>query len=365
MKRAALIRTLAGILSLSLVGESAPALAGFQWVAPQEGYVSTAPVPPVVVQPRAETFSSNSSRSSAPQVISPIVIQGSAPVAAGQAVSPVVIQGEASPVVSASRGSAEVLSSAPVVASRNGVLVGGGLDQQGSGSFPQSGVMAGASAGGGEIGDGGVVVGFAKQVPLSVALRQILPSGYSFSIDQGVDLGVLVSFDGGRPWRDTLRSALDASGLLFHEQAQMVTIARSGGDAVVDRADAAPAYRGGKQASTLGRVSSGSVDPIIASAGEVEGGGVVQSWSAQRGDTLHKILLDWSRRSSVEFEWKSEYDYPLQASVTFSGTFEDAVRSLLTGFEFAHPQPIAELHVNAGIGQTILVVSTRGNDYSN
>ena len=87
-------------------------------------------------------------------------------------------------------------------------------------------------------------------------------------------------------------------------------------------------------------------------------------WAAERGESLQKVLESWCRRSNVEFDWLAEYDYPLAASVSFSGTFEQAVRNLLAGFENAHPQPIAELHTNPSLGQMVLVVQTRGNTNS-
>jgi Toxin co-regulated pilus biosynthesis protein Q len=91
---------------------------------------------------------------------------------------------------------------------------------------------------------------------------------------------------------------------------------------------------------------------------------MVDTWTASRGDTLHKVLEDWSHRAGAEFEWSAEYDYPLQASVSFTGTYEEAVRSLLSGFEEAHPQPVAELHANPGAGQMVLVIQARGNSYT-
>ncbi|MBV8061694.1 MAG: TcpQ domain-containing protein, partial [Alphaproteobacteria bacterium] len=70
---------------------------------------------------------------------------------------------------------------------------------------------------------------------------------------------------------------------------------------------------------------------------------------------------EWCGRVHVEFNWMAEYDYPLEASFGFNGTFEEAVRDLLTGFEAAHPQPVAELHTNPAIGQMVMIVQTRGN----
>lgn len=91
---------------------------------------------------------------------------------------------------------------------------------------------------------------------------------------------------------------------------------------------------------------------------------IVDTWTASRGDTLHKVLEDWSHRAGAEFEWAAEYDYPLQASISYTGTFEEAVRNLLSGFEDAHPQPVAQLHANPGAGQMVLVIRSRGNSYT-
>ena len=74
------------------------------------------------------------------------------------------------------------------------------------------------------MGSDEIVQGFANSVPLAVALQQVLPKGYGFSIDQDVDLGTLVSFQGGKPWRDTLTAMLQPAGLAMREEDKMVAI---------------------------------------------------------------------------------------------------------------------------------------------
>ncbi|MDX2027615.1 MAG: TcpQ domain-containing protein [Alphaproteobacteria bacterium] len=225
----------------------------------------------------------------------------------------------------------------------------------------------------------GVVRGFANQVPLAVALRQILPPGYGFSVDQDVDLGVLVSFRGGKPWRETLKDALDPAGLVMREQDEMVSIGYASGGAPRNMASI-PAPRVPSYASSASDSSRASlaprylepppgVQPTMSSPASLSSGasyssssvGGAQSWDAERGESLRSTLEQWARRSNVEFNWLAEYDYPLQASVHFDGTFEEAVRNLLTGFQTARPQPVAELHMNPKMGQMVLNVTTRGN----
>ena len=297
---------------------SSPASAGFQWVAPSE----MAPAPSAV-SGASQSFSASApvgQVTSSPEIISPVVITG----------------GGSQPV--------------PVAASSDAA-------QQASSDD--------------------LVRGFAKSVPLAVALRQILPAGYAFSIDQDVDMGTLVSFRGGRPWRDTLRDSLEPVGLIAHEQGQVVsirypahgltsTVATSANRDVAVPVTPAPVIKSSFQPGMEPRpLVSVDVSAPAAPAPQVAAdAGLPESWTAERGESLRKVLDGWSRRSRVEFDWLSEYDYPLEASVAFTGTFENAVRNLLSGFEGAHPQPVAELHSNANLGQLVLVVQTRGNTNS-
>lgn len=259
--------------------------------------------------------------------------------------------------------------------------------------------------------DNSIVSGFAKSVPLAVALRQILPAGYAFSIDPDVDMGTLVSFKGGRPWRDTLRDALAPAGLVTREQGQMIAVGYGVAPALGAAIVKTPAYRPGMEPKSLVLANPAPVvtapavpAPVVPAPGiltpaplvpaaplvpvpppladnsiitplpeevihmettPVPGVAMTESWTAERGQNLRKVLEDWSRRANVELNWLSEYDYPVQASVSLTGTFENAVRTLLVGFENARPQPIAELHSNANMGQMVLVVRARGNTENN
>ena len=77
------------------------------------------------------------------------------------------------------------------------------------------------------IPNAGVVDGFGKQVPLVVALRQILPERYSFAHGDGVDLSQSVDWNGGRPWPEVLQSALGSIGLSAVITADTILIERT------------------------------------------------------------------------------------------------------------------------------------------
>jgi hypothetical protein len=373
-----------------------PARAGFEWIAPPE----SAPVP-ANQAPSGMMALPSSPGMQKPEIISPVVITGSdttptpsapapipAPAPAQSAVSP-----SAPPVALAMPGKTE--SSPPPAPSQvpeMPLTVDASTPPSAANApapvpaMPMLQPPASAPA------NEGVVQGFANHVPLTVALRQILPSGYGFSIDPDVDMGGLVSFQGGKPWRETLADALAPLGLVMREQGQLVSISHANSAAPASApltTSAAPAptptaeQPSSEQAANVagpqgpgapprnlelppGAVpAEGVASSNVASSSEgMPSGSVIEAWHADRGDSLRKVLEDWCRRANVELEWLAEYDYPLQASINYSGTYEDAVRNILIGFQDAHPQPVAQLHANSAVGQMILVVRTRGNNYT-
>lgn len=53
-----------------------------------------------------------------------------------------------------------------------------------------------------------VVEGFGKDMPLVMALGQIVPAKYAYFFGRGVNPGASVSWDGGKPWNEVLQHAL-------------------------------------------------------------------------------------------------------------------------------------------------------------
>ncbi len=157
-------------------------------------------------------------------------------------------------------------------------------------------------------------------------------------------MGTTVSFQGGRPWRETVREMLIPAGLVMREKGQTIAIGYKT-DTTASTLDCIPLRL--LQRNTLSMAPAVTVFPqaVVASHPAPPANlSTSDNWTGERGDSLHKVLDGWCRRARVELDWLSEYDYPLEASVTYKGTFEDAVRTMLVGFEDAHPQPIAELH---------------------
>lgn len=238
--------------------------------------------------------------------------------------------------------------------------------------------------------DESLVQGFADNIPLAVAVRQLVPADRGFAVAPDVDSGALVSWQGGKPWRTALDEMLAPSGLRSEERDGVVTVVRAKNDVAaathppISLLSTSPANPPNQPqqlvAQPVEAVAAVNILPSPPTVNIVEPmimetapnahpqslpPANLETWTANRGDMLHKILKDWARRSNIEISWLAEYDYPLQASLTITGTFEEAVRQLLSGFHEAKPQPIAQLHMDNKAEHAVLVVDVRGNNYGN
>ncbi|MDR3424643.1 MAG: TcpQ domain-containing protein [Alphaproteobacteria bacterium] len=375
------------MLTLGFALAATPVYAGFEWVSP--GDSASGQQPPVVLSqpsPTAPLASAPQVATSAPEVISPVIISGDTtkqPAPPSPFPAAGVISGTA-PVSLAAPVSQQTLPSsypapAPAPAPSSVALTPASMPAAADSAASAPTSLAPSSANGATKNDLAtatisvspssseeVVPGFASQVPLALALRQILPVGYSFSIDPGVDMETLVSYKGGRPWRETLKDMLAQVHLEAREQGAEISITQ-GGSVVPVAGNSAPLPL--QPSPNASRASGYLVAPATAIAAPSVMPAVnvspADGWSAERGDTLRKVLTEWCHKAGVELQWLAEYDYPVEASAHFSSGFEDAVRNLLAGFDTARPQPIGELHTNSSAGQMVLVVQARGNNYSN
>ena len=57
------------------------------------------------------------------------------------------------------------------------------------------------------------MAGFGDQVPLSFAVRQIVPARFQVAFGETVDSDTPVDWKGGKPWRPTLSDAVRPLGL--------------------------------------------------------------------------------------------------------------------------------------------------------
>lgn len=254
----------------------------------------------------------------------------------------------------------------------------------------------------------GDAIGFGRELPLALAVSQIIPPDFAFAFERGVNPGDTVSWEGGKPWNQVLQETLADAGAQAHidpakKEIKIVMAARSGympaaytqaPDPVLvaspavsplpvqaPRAPSAPAMA--PMISPAPATISAPVMPpaqppvqnVAAPAAVPPAMGMapasapvmsatldpkaVNSWEAARGSTLRKILEDWSMRAGVELFWSSDFDFPVESAVRIRGTFEEAVQTLLSGLRDAQPRPIGRLHPNLPDGPPVLVIETK------
>lgn len=81
---------------------------------------------------------------------------------------------------------------------------------------------------------GEVISGFGADLPLVIALQQVVPAGYQFSFAKDVNPGAIVSWDGGRPWQVVVADMLSGAGLGYRLQNNVIVVGK------FSQADAAP-----------------------------------------------------------------------------------------------------------------------------
>jgi hypothetical protein len=87
---------------------------------------------------------------------------------------------------------------------------------------------------------GDVLAGFGADLPLVIALQQVVPPGYQYSFSGNVNPGALVSWEGGRPWQHVLGDMLARQGLGYKLHENTVIISYHAGAGIQQSATQAP-----------------------------------------------------------------------------------------------------------------------------
>lgn len=74
------------------------------------------------------------------------------------------------------------------------------------------------------VDEGDVLSGFGNDLPLVIALQQVVPPGYQYSFAEGVNLGQPVSWQGGKAWQTVLADMLANEGLGYRVQSNVVVV---------------------------------------------------------------------------------------------------------------------------------------------
>lgn len=262
-----------------------------------------------------------------------------------------------------------------------------------------------------------IVDGFGRDIPLAMAVRQIVPEGYGLSFDRNVNMNQQISWEGGQSWISVLNAALKEQGLNATLQGRVVQIKQNrtaptfssntqsftardtmqaGMEMLSNSQTEAPKTLPTSMPLTIAAPASAAtaVMPTVQTpqqastpfpapqmvepaAGDDAGFEMLpptmpevmladtsanavntQAYTAQRGMSLRETLEAWCAQAGVELHWASQYDFTLVTDIQLEGTFEAVVKNLLKGFEEAHPKPTGRLHPNLPNGPAVLIIET-------
>ena len=238
-----------------------------------------------------------------------------------------------------------------------------------------------------------IAVGFGNDIPLTTALRQILPANYTYVLDQNIDGEQFVTWNGGREWPIVLNDMVQPLGLETSIDGQIVRITSKAQvefqDSIIWNAAPLeqpqpqsiaptnivpapqPAAPSAPSIMTLEDIEAKAIESlptppqnIIMQDFQTPQTSIVPDvsegqWRAQNGDSLRTVIESWANIEGVDLYWSSEFDYKLAGDVNISGNFEQAIETLLSGFSEAQPRPTGRLHPNLPHGPAVLVVETR------
>jgi Toxin co-regulated pilus biosynthesis protein Q len=209
--------------------------------------------------------------------------------------------------------------------------------------------------------EGAVVEGFGKDIPLAIALRDIVPSHYAYVFSPRDIAGVKISWRGGKPWLEVLDNALAQQNLEAVINGNNLTIFNR-------QAEVLPVMEAPAQSPNANPLPLVEEEPIVAQPPAVKAQEEAikipvvdmkrhQKWSARPGATLRQTLESWAKSAGTELNWSTPYDYPVNNAFYFEGNFSEAVESLLSTYGGESPSPKGRLYPNLPDGPSVLMIN--------
>jgi len=225
------------------------------------------------------------------------------------------------------------------------------------------------------------VEGFAKDIPLALALQQVVPADYSFSFAESVNPGTRVSWNGGKSWDSVIADMISPLGYRAQIRGKTLRIVQEQsssleGNSTVNIAQAiepaagdlgeediiisleapeeevivATRPRNVKRINIMDPGADDTQDVVVANANieqpeqtltlqepvkasPVEtakiNAGKVTFWTAEAGASLKDTISQWSEAANAELVWNASNDIQLSSEFQAQGSFEKAIELLL------------------------------------
>ena len=77
-----------------------------------------------------------------------------------------------------------------------------------------------------DVGRFPIAEGFGSEIPLAMALRQVVPADYAYAFGNGVNPGYRVSWNGGQPWNDVVFAMINPLDLVAYVRGKKLFISK-------------------------------------------------------------------------------------------------------------------------------------------
>lgn len=79
-------------------------------------------------------------------------------------------------------------------------------------------------------------------------------------------------------------------------------------------------------------------------------------WRAVKGGDLHDVLSSWAAGAGVKLMWMANQNFMVERSLSYTGTFQQAVSQILEGYAGDRVRPVGKMYHEPGSSQLVLVI---------
>jgi hypothetical protein len=152
--------------------------------------------------------------------------------------------------------------------------------------------------------------GKAKDIPLNLAMRQLIPETYELELGLGKKETQKVSIDGGKPWVVHMLELAERHDLEVRFQKKEISLIHASWDGASQN---------------------------------------IKSYQLRAGSSLHETVHQWASQEGWHVDWNGDWDYPIKASTIIEGNLITAYKKLLEPFGEAEPPLSAVLYPDSKI----------------
>ncbi len=214
-----------------------------------------------------------------------------------------------------------------------------------------------------------IIEGFGKDIPLAIALRDIVPATYAYQFHPSEVAGLKISWRGGKPWPVVLKEALTPYGLETRISGHVLSVSYAV-HAEPKMQDPIPPISHLENSNPVPLAVENAVQPaeatpmpVVQEQTQIQNPAPVvdmnkrDKWEARSGETVRQALEAWAKVAKVELQWSTAYDYPIQSGFYFEGNFAEAVDSLLSAYKDEPKPPKGRLYPNLPDGPSVLMIN--------